>query len=186
MFDAKNKTDLIVEVWEKLDCESIGREEIVAIETVVRDVYGARAVDSPMVIARFLADEGAELRHSELMELYVERVSDRPHEASLNNLFDLTSLDTLLTSLTNAENLRRVLMEKNDNSGLRELRILTIETKKNANAKAGDARVEDGVRERFAESAEWITLWLQSPELFENWVKLRRASTEFRAKFIEN
>ena len=31
MYDARNKTDLIIEVWERLDCESVGRKEIEAI-----------------------------------------------------------------------------------------------------------------------------------------------------------
>jgi hypothetical protein len=33
------------------------------------------------------------------------------------------------------------------------------------------------------EISEWLTIWLQSPELFENWIKLRRDSAEFRKKF---
>ena len=49
----------MLEVWEKLDCESIGEREITAIEDVVRDIYGKNAVDSPMIIARLLANEGA-------------------------------------------------------------------------------------------------------------------------------
>ena len=71
-WQAKNKRDLIIEVWEKLDCESIGAEEIRSVEEVVRDVYGHSAVESPMLIARLLADEGAELRHSEIMNLFEE------------------------------------------------------------------------------------------------------------------
>ena len=41
-----------------------------------------------MKIARLLADEGAELRHSEIMELYVERASDRPYDAAFRNLIE--------------------------------------------------------------------------------------------------
>ena len=59
MFEARNKTDLVIEVWEKLDCESVGAKEILAIEEVVLDRFGRSAVESPMVIARILADEGA-------------------------------------------------------------------------------------------------------------------------------
>jgi len=184
MFDSKNKTDLMIEVWERLDCESVGKEEIVAIENAVRERFGPMAVDSPMIIARLLADEGADLRHSEIMELYVERASDRPYDAAMNGLFDVTSLESLRTSLSNAENLRKVLLKRNDNNGLRELRTRAIETKKMANEKVNDPRVAEIERFRLSEAAEWITLWLQSPELFENWVKLRLSSPEFRNKFI--
>jgi hypothetical protein len=30
-----------------------------------------------------------------------------------------------------------------------------------------------------------LTIWLQSPELFENWIKLRRNSAEYKLKFRE-
>jgi hypothetical protein len=183
MFESKTKTDLIIEVWEKLDCESVGRDELLAIETVVRDVYGESAVDRPMTIARLLADEGAELRHSEIMQLHVERASDRPHDAAIQNLFDLTDLNTLDSSLRNAENLRKVLLSRNDNPGLRLLRDRAIEMKKVAVSTANDVRRPEDLRRAKAEAAEWITLWLQSPELFETWVKLRRSSEEFKRTF---
>jgi len=44
---SRNKTELIIEVWEKLDCETVGAVEIEAIETAVADVFGKPAVESP-------------------------------------------------------------------------------------------------------------------------------------------
>ena len=35
MWEAKNKRDLMIEVWEKLDCESVGADEIRSVEEVV-------------------------------------------------------------------------------------------------------------------------------------------------------
>jgi hypothetical protein len=183
MFESKNKTDLIIEVWEKLDCESVGREELVAIETVVRDVYGESAVDSPMIVARLLADEGAELRHSEIMHLFIERASDRPHEAAIQELFDLTDLDALHSSLRKAENLRKMFLARNEQTALRLLRDRAIEVKAGALSTANDPRRSEDLRRIQAEAAEWITLWLQSPELLENWVRLRQASEDFKRKF---
>src|SRR3982750_2752266 len=78
MWAARTKNDLIIEVWEKLDCESVGAAEVEAIEIVLNEQFGPGAVDSPMEIARAVADEGADLRHSELMELWLARATDRP------------------------------------------------------------------------------------------------------------
>jgi len=185
MFAAKNKTDLIIEVWEKLDCESVGAAEIESIETVVRDRFGDSAVDSPMVVARLLADEGAELRHSEIMKLYLDRASDRPYDAALTNLFDTSGISKLRTSLRNAENLRRKLLKEGDDNGLRILRQTAIEAKKNASEASKDKRLSDEQRASNAEAVEWITLWLQSPELFETWVKMRVSTTDFKSRFGE-
>ena len=173
---ARNKTDLMIEVWEKLDCESVGAPEIESIETVVADVYGNAAVESPMRIARLLADEGAELRHSEIMELYVRRASVRPHAAAFENLLDASSLDAAVSSIRRMENLRLKFESESDRDGLRLLRKTAIEEKD---------RLRSGKNSIAAEITEWLTLWLQAPELFENWLKLRRRSADFVSKFGE-
>jgi len=184
MSKAKTKTDLIIEKWEELDCESVGAKEIIAIEEAVRERFGERAVDSPMITARLLADEGAELRHDEIMKLYLDRAEvTPPHDAALRNLFDLSDLGRVESSLKKAENLRKKLTSENDKEGLRLLREEAIDAKAAAQAAAKSKKLSDEHRSFQAEAAEWITLWLQSPELFENWVKMRRASKTFKAAF---
>jgi hypothetical protein len=185
MWKARNKIDLIIEVWEKLDCESVGEAEIRSIEAAVEDVYGKSAVDSPMIIARLLADEGAELRHSEIMKLYLERAADRPHDAAMRNILETSDLAATLRSIRNMENLRRKLASDNDKDGLRRLRQEAIEEKDSMNELAQNGRVGPTERAIAAEIAEWLRLWLQSPELFENWIGLRRRSEEFVSRFGE-
>lgn len=177
MWKARNKTDLIIEVWEKLDCESVGAVEIEAIETAVEAVYGKSAVESPMVIARLLADEGAELRHSEIMQLYVTRASDRPYDAAFQGLLDMADLRSALRSIRNAENLRKQFEREQNTEGLRLLRDRVIAEKKRILSK--------NTTPPTAEIAEWLTLWLQSPGLFENWFELRRKSADFISRFGE-
>lgn len=177
MWKSRNKTELIIEVWEKLDCESVGAVEIEAIETVVDGVFGKPAVDSPMKIARLLADEGAELRHNEIMELYVKRASVRPYDAVFANLIDTANLRTTLKSIRQMENLRRKFEADGDREGLRLLRKKVIGEKE---TQLGIAKQTNG---EASEIAEWLTIWLQSPELFETWIKLRRGSADFVSKF---
>ena len=185
MWQSRNKIDLIIEVWEKLDCESVGSSEIEAIEEAVRGRFGDAAVDSPMAIARLLADEGADLRHSEIMELYLARRSDRPYDAPLLNLIDTTSLAATLRSIRNAENLRRKFASDNDRTGMRLLREEMIKAKQAAAQASQDRKRQPAVRSLNAEIAQWLTLWLQSPELFENWVTLRKTSADFIRRFGE-
>jgi hypothetical protein len=33
------------------------------------------------------------------------------------------------------------------------------------------------------EIAEWFTIWLQNPEVFENWIMLRQKSSDFIERF---
>jgi hypothetical protein len=185
MYDARNKTDLIIEVWEKLDCESVGRREIEAIEVAVHERFGPAAVESPMTVARLLADEGAELRHSEIMELYVDRHSEPGHDAVFRNILQLDNLKSALKTIRNLENVRRKFEGEGDKEGLRELRQTAVEGKKSALKKAAKpAASQDKLIQ--TEIADWLTIWLQTPELFENWVGLRQKSKGFLDRFGES
>ncbi|MDX6383229.1 MAG: hypothetical protein QOK48_802, partial [Blastocatellia bacterium] len=59
-------SDLILQAWERLDCATIGEPELREIQEAIRDHSGKE--ECPAAIARVLADEGAELRHPEVIE----------------------------------------------------------------------------------------------------------------------
>jgi hypothetical protein len=186
MWKSRTKTDLIIEVWEKLDCESVGAKELEAIETVVRDKYGMSAVESPMIIARLLADEGAELRHAEIMELDVQRRLESPYDPMFRNVLKFSDFKQTLISIRSLENLRRKFMAENDREGLRLVRETALKGKNRALMIAGNEKVEPAKRAEKQEVAEWFTIWLQSPEIFENWIELRQSSKDFRERFGKN
>jgi hypothetical protein len=172
MWESKTKHDLMIEVWEKLDCESIGSAEIEAIEEVVRDVLGETAVESPMKIARLLADEGAELRHSEIMELHVLRYEAKPYTAEFRNILKTDTFRQTLSSIRNLDNLRKKFLSEGDKNGVRLIRERVIESKKKLTGSPEETEI-----------AEWLTIWLQTPDAFDTWVSLRQRSADFRTKF---
>lgn len=183
MWKSRTKTDLIIEVWEALDCESVGAEEIAAIEEAVRGRFDEGAVESPMVIARILADEGAELRHPEIMELYVKRQTDSPYDAMFLNILKLSDFNQALSSIRNLENLRKKFAAENDRQGLRLVRDAALKAKRSTFSIAGNEKFEKPKRDENAEIAEWFTIWMQNPEIFEGWVELRRNSKDFKERF---
>ena len=185
MWQSRTKKDLMIEVWEKLDCESVGAKEIEAIELVVREKYGHGAVESPMIIARLLADEGAELRHAEIMELDVRRRTESPYDAIFRNILKFSDFKQTVVSIRQLENLRKKFAAQNDKEGLRLVRETALKGKNRALMIAGNEKVDERKRAEKREIAEWFALWLQSPEVFENWIALRQKSTDFKNKFPE-
>lgn len=173
----------MIEVWEKLDCEDVGREEIEAIETVVLEQFGPSAVEGPMIIARQLADEGAELRHAEILKLDVERRLASPYAPMFRNILNFSSFKRALSSIRQLENLRKKFLMDNDKEGLRLIRQTVIKGKDSALDIAQNLKISEREREEKTEIAEWFTIWLGSPKVFENWVSLRRKSDEFKKKF---
>ena len=173
----------MIEVWEALDCENIGAKEIIAIEDAVRGEFGESAVDSPMVIARLLADEGAELRHSEIMKLFVERNQENEFDALFRNILRFDTFEQAIATIRNLENVRKRFLKDDDTTGLRTLREVTLHGKKDLLAAADKPKTASEIQNRNAEIANWLTIWLQTPDVFENWIKLRMRSPDFEQKF---
>ena len=173
MWTSRTKNDLIIEVWEKLDCENVGRGELEAIEVVIADVFGESAVDPPMILARLLANEGAELRHAEIMDLHVERASDQPYAAAFHNLVNVADLASAASSLRRLENLRLKYVSDDDKTGLRLIRETVQRAKSECESRSGEVN---------REIALWLRIWLQTPEIFSTWFDLRLKSPEFVEK----
>lgn len=180
------KQDLIIEVWEALDCESIGRAEIEAIEIAVAARFGEGAVETPMKTARLLADEGAELRHAELLELDVVRRTEDRFAAAFRNLIKFSTFAEAEITFKNIENLRQKFLRENDRDGLRRLRQKTLQAKERAVMISKNQKVTPEKRAEKAEIAEWFKIWLETTEIFGAWLNLRKKSPDFQTRFVEN
>jgi hypothetical protein len=69
---------------------------------------------------------------------------------------------------------------------MRLLREEVIDVKTRMQKESRDKKAPITDRHLYAEIAEWLTLWLQSPEIFANWIKIRRASADFKNRFRDN
>jgi hypothetical protein len=180
---ARTKRDLIIEVWERLDCESVGARELEAIVEVVRGRFGEGAVESPAALARTLADEGAELRHAEVLEMDARWRAADPYEAMFRNVLKFSTFEEAAASIKRLDNLRRQFQRKGDREGLRRVSETVLKGKHRAQMIAGNQAVNERKRAEKAEMAEWFTVWLNQPEIFDDWLALRQRSPDFRARF---
>lgn len=180
---SRTKRDLMIEVWEALDCESVGAKELEAIADAVREKFGEGAIESHASVARLLADEGAELRHAEVLELDVQQRSADPYDAMFRNVLKFADFKQAASSIKHLENLRKKFARENDKAGLRRARETALKGKQRAQMIAGNKNVDEKKRAEKAEIAEWFTVWLHQPEIFETWVDLRRNSKDFRERF---
>jgi len=182
---AGTKNDLMIEVWEHLDCETVGAAELETIQTVVRERFGEGALESPARVARLLADEGAELRHAEVLELDTRYRAADPYEAMFRNVLKFSTFAQAAASIKNLENLRRQFARTKDREGLRRLHEVALKGKQRAQMIARNRNVDEKKREEKAEIAEWFAVWLKQPEIFSDWLELRQRSKDFRARFKE-
>jgi hypothetical protein len=171
----------MIEVWEALDCESVGRGELEQIQRVLIERFGEGATESPAAIARTLADEGAALRHPEVFEcdsVWRKRTLAHPN---LGTELSFSSLSEAVTSFEKLETKRRVL--GNDGKELGRLRSLATKARQERLLAARSRVLSAEQREEAREISEWLAVWLRSPQMFPDWLDLRMRSAEFKRKF---
>ena len=184
-WQARTKRELMIEVWEHLDCESVGARELEAVREAVRERFGEGAVESPARTARVLADEGAELRHAEVLEMDARWRTQDPYEAAFRNVLKFSTFEEAAQSIRRLDNLRKQFRRKGDREGLRRVHETVLKGKQRTQMIARNQSVNERKRAEKAEMAEWFTVWLNQPEIFEDWLALRLASKDFRARFSE-
>ena len=175
--------DLIIEVWEALDCESVGARELEQIRQAVAGKFGEGAAPSPASIARSVADEGAVLRHPEVFDFDAEWRERKIIESSADLGF--ANLQEALESFVKLDEQRQRLEGANNDQDLKRLRESIVRARADVQLRAQSKIVSPGEREEAKEIANWLRVWLESPELFIDWLDLRRRSAEFVKKFGE-
>jgi hypothetical protein len=180
---SRTKRDMMIEVWEALDCESVGARELEAVMEALTARFGEGAIESPARIARVLADEGAELRHSEVLEADARWRTGDPYEAVFRNVLKFSTFDEAAASIKRLDNLRREYKRRNDKEGLRRVHETVLKGKQRAQMIAKNVSVNERKRAEKEEIAEWFTVWLRQPEIFDDWLILRRRSPDFRQRF---
>ena len=164
------KEQFIVEVWERTGQDVAGAVELALIQEAFTKQFGSGAMVSPAAIARVLADHGARLKHPEILQADVRwRESNlffTPEDLTLGTLEGATAL------MEKIETLRRQL--EGQKPKLEELYRQVRQFK---------TELQSIPTSLGHELAQWLTVWLQNPEIFAEWLDLRRATPEFRQRF---
>ena len=162
----RTKELLIIDAWKPLEKEVVGAAELDFIRETIVERFGNDV--SPAFIARALADHGARLGHPEILQ------ADARWRES--NLFftpeDLTfgTLESATALMDKLESLRRQLEKPRLEQLYQQVRQLRSE-------------LELIPTSLGQELAQWLTIWLQNPEIFGDWVALRRGTADFQAQF---
>jgi len=189
---APTKRALIIAVWESLDGTMVGEAELREIQLAVRKQLGPGAEMSPAAIARVLADEGAELRHPEVIEFDASwrEAKMETESRQLKGLGELLTARPLQLKKAEAlikklEKLRQRAETSGDQAALNQVRTIAVSARQHTELLAKDRKLNQHERAEQAEIIEWLKLWIQTPVLFADWLELRRRSPEFQKKFSD-
>ena len=169
------KSEVILDCWEHIKSNSVGVYELELLQKKLEDKLGRSGDISPASIARTLADAGVRLRHPEVLE-----ADRRWREGRMTEFFGpdeiaFDTLDSAFDSIVALEGLRRQFLQERYQIGIKRLFEYGRELKKRQELQTGSILAE--------EVAQWLSVWLQTPELLKDWLELRRKSADFAQKF---
>jgi len=188
-----NAHETIVSIWRELGSPVVGAGELTQLQNALASGFGPDEVPSPARIARELAQEGAVLRHPEIIETDARwresQIANRGDEfqtlATLQAA-EALQLDQAATIIGELEELRCRFTDAGDDLALSDLKSLVIEARQAASNRSKNSTLSIYEREVQVEILDWLRVWLETPNLFNQWLELRQSSTAFREKFLKS
>jgi hypothetical protein len=188
---AKSWWEIIGSIWRELGSPEVGASELTHVHEALATVFGPDQLPSPARIARELAQQGAMLRHPEIIETDA-RWRESQIAGHLNAFQSLRPLQSgvpldfnqAAAMVAELEELHGRFVNSGDEVALADLKTLAIEARQAAKNRVKDPSLSAADREMQREISEWLRVWLETPNIFDQWLDLRRSSAAFKAKFL--
>jgi hypothetical protein len=173
------KKQAILDICEREEWKVIAAAEVKLIKAQLEELLGEKGKASDSYIVGVLRAAGKPVSvTSGLSSLSVE-----PEYAQhFAGVLKFDSFESAERSIQRIAELHRQFKQAGDAKGAGYARQLALLGKRRAQAAARAAKTQEK-RAVKTEIAEWFTIWLYSPQIFEEWVYLRKRSPEFVEKF---
>jgi hypothetical protein len=164
-----SRDEFIVETWERIGTEVVRASELHAIQVAIHERFGSEP--SPASIARVLADHGARLGHPEILQADSEW--RRRQQFFTTDDLVLETIEAVAAFIEKLESLERS----------EQLRQFVRQLKSELDLLVSAEKTPGKTRELTREVSQWLTIWLQNPQIFADWLALRRSTPEFQELF---
>ncbi len=104
---------------------------------------------------------------------------DPPYDSILGGILAFRTLVETEDTIRRLEKLRQCFLASSDKKGVEYCRQVGALGRRRAELIARNRRVAAEKRSQKQEAALWFRIWLETPDLFEDWLSLRRKTGEF-------
>ncbi len=174
----KSKKQLILDYALARRLERAGAREIRAIDYELRRHLGRSTSHS--YIANVLREGGTRVEYN---SRYVDPSMEEPYAGRLEGLLRFSDLESAKGSLERLDALYREYRAVSDRIGTGLVRSLVLKGRERAESLAANPRVNREKRQEKQEIARWFRVWLEVPDLFFDWLELRKRSEDFLSLF---
>ncbi|MBN2317810.1 MAG: hypothetical protein JXR49_01980 [Acidobacteria bacterium] len=105
---------------------------------------------------------------------------EKPYSDDLKRILVFSDFAEAEKSIRNLEKLCRKYTEASDKKGVEYCRKIALLGRRRSEFISRNKRVNLQKRREKQEIAEWFRIWLETPDLFEDWLALRKQTEEFK------
>ena len=176
----KSKKESILEFAAAQEGKPFGRGEIRKIQAHLRKRLGAGGQTSESYVTQVLVDAGGVINYP---NPFVSPPLEEPYGSKLEGALRFDNLRATEKSIGRLQNLYMEYLEAQDRRGTVLVRRLMTRGRDRARSLAASPRVTPQKRQEKKEIAGWFGVWLDTPDLFFDWLEIRKSSKEFKRRF---
>ncbi len=176
----KTKQQMVIEIYDREAMGEVTAREIAKINQQLVAEFGEGGAMAPAEIARLLAEEGIPIRYDQILSMSTPA---EKYQRIFEGVLRFDTLDSAEASLRQIDQLYRKFRRLGDRRGLRYAREVALKGKRRAAQLAHRSNIDPHKRAEKAEIAHWFTIWLETPDLFAEWLELRKAAPDFKRQF---
>ncbi len=177
-----SKKKLVLSLRQEKGLQRAGEQEVREIQAEIRRRLGLDKAPSLTYISSILREAGVPVDYR---DRFADPPMREPYATQLQGILQFHDLASAEESLRRLDAVYRQYREAADREGTMLVRALVLKGKQRAASLGSSPRVRPGKRQEKQEIARWFRVWLETPDLFFDWLEVRKQSEEFQILFPE-
>lgn len=175
-----SKKRILLDFFQAREKKRVEVSDLGAAHDELRRQLGPTDRTSLGYIASILREAGYEVQYE---DRYSDPVMPQPYATRLKGALEFHDLASAEQSLVRLDAIYRDYSSAADRVGKAMVCALVKKGKLRAQSIAANTRVQARKRQEKQEIANWFRVWLETPDLFADWLELRKSSEGFRQLF---
>lgn len=177
-----SRKQLILACREQQNLESVSLRELRRIQDDLRGRLAPAKAPSLSYIASVLRETGVRVDYE---DRYADPLIPERYRSRLEGVLHFHDLAAAENTIRVLDAARRDFRAAADQQGGQLARRLALRGRQRAESLAANPRVDGRKRQEKREIANWFAVWLENPDLFFDWLDLRKRADDFRRAFSQ-
>jgi hypothetical protein len=173
----RTKKDMILQAAREIGAQRFTPAEIDQLRRRLLAEYGDEGSTASDYIADVLKDAGLKVA------LTLQEEAEEQYEEEFEDLLHFKTLEDAEVSIMRLDELMRKFQTHDERAAVERVLNIARLGKRRAEMIAHNHKVEARKRAEKEEIANWFRIWLETPDVFFDWLDVRKQAPDFQARF---